>query len=309
MDRNRLTQNLGLKIGSVAVALLLWFHIATEKETYERTLEVPLLVVGVASGQVIAEEIPATQQILFRGKGKRLLTLPWRDIWVEVDATDIRSRGTFTLGVENVHFPEGLRLEVAEVLLPNRVTIVLDNRISMRLPVQPHMDVEAASGYTLVGVASSDPDSVTLTGPESKIRQISFVEVDTFRMRRRLRSPIEREVAVISPSIYNLTIEPVVVYVRWDVQQLGERTFPEIPVQFTGTDNPERYLATPRTASVTVGGGEKLLEGLRAEDISLILDLQGQRPDGLTSIEPRVELPGGISFLSMEPRFFRVTEF
>ncbi len=308
MKRSRLTTNTGLKIGSLTVALLLWFHIATEKDSYERTVEIPLQVVGIAEGYVIADEIPATWPVRFRGNGKRLLTLPLRDLAVRVDASDIRSRGSLTLGVENVIYPEALDLEVLEVLPPDQILIRVDRLEQVRLPVKTPAEIQAASGYTRVGEIVAIPDSVTLSGPARDLGRLASVEIDTLRLRR-VRDPVDIEVPVLIPLIYNITVEPAIVRIIQDIQELGERIFEDIPITFIGTDRPERFLAEPRSASVTVQGGTRLLETLTREDIRLLLDMRQIFPDGLTLVEPRIELPRGITLKLLEPPFFRVTEY
>ncbi len=308
MDRCRLKTNTGLKIGSLTVALLLWFHIATEKDSYERTVEIPLQVVGIAEGSVIADEIPATWPVRFRGSGKRLLILPWRDLAVRVDASDIRSRGSLTLGIDNVIYPEALDLEVLEVLPPEQILIRLDRLEQVRLPVITPVEIQMAPGYTRVGEVRAVPDSVTITGPARDIGRLSWVETDTLKIRR-VREPIDVEMPVLITSIYNITVEPAVVRIVYDIQDLGERVFENIPITFIGTDRPERFLAEPRSASVTVQGGTGLLEALNREDIELLLDMSLILPDGLTLVKPRIVLPQGITLKVLEPPLFRVTEY
>lgn len=311
MDSSRLKENMGLKVGSLAVALLLWFHIATEKDTYERILDIPIHVVGLPVDLVVSMELPHSAQVRFQGRGKRLLTLPWRDVQVIVDASDIGSRGTRTrvLDVESVHYPEGPDLQVLGIVTPEQITIETDRLVRLRLPVVPRMQIQIDQGYTRVGSESAVPDTVTLTGPELRLRRLSYVETDTFRRRRLASDPIDQEVEIQVPPIYNLTVEPSVVRIVQDIQRLGVRTFSEVPVIFKGTDQPNRYLAQPPTASVTISGGIKVLETLTLDDISLILDMSRQRPDGLTPLIPRLELPPGISCVSLDPERFRVTEY
>jgi len=308
MSSRIFTHNTGLKLGALAVAFLLWFHIATEKGGYERTFEVPLVVDGVRPGYLIAEEYPSTAQVRFRGSGKRLLSLPWRDVFVLVDASDIRSRGTRTLGIENVRYQESSDLQVLEIVSPERITIEVDRLVSVRLPVSVVMNIEVAAGHAQVGQYRVEPDSVTVSGPESQVRRLTAVFTDTVRVRR-LRRPLDREVLLHLPDIYNIQVEGQTARVGVDIQQIGERTFPGVPVELIGTARQGRYLAQPRTAQVTVSGGVRVVEALEVDQIRLVIDLGGATPDGLTPLEARVELPEGITLIRMDPPQFRVTEY
>ncbi len=308
MKSRLLTHNPGLKVGAMAVALLLWFHITTERSGYERTLGVPLVVDGVRAGYVIAEEVPSTAQVRFRGRGKRLLSLPWRDVFLLVDAEGIRSRGTRTLGIENVRYQESSDLQVVEIVNPERITIEVDRLASARLPVSAVMEIEVAAGHTQVGEIRVVPDSVTVSGPESKVLRLTAVYTDTVRVRR-LRRPLDREVLLRLPDIHNIRMEGRTVRVGVDIQQIGERTFPGVAVELIGTTRQGHYLAQPRAAQVTVSGGVRVIEALVPEQIRLLIDLGGQAPDGLTPLQPRVELPEGITLIRIDPPQFRVTEY
>ena len=311
MDYGKITENMGLKVGALAVALLLWFHIATEKDTYDRILEVPIQVEGVPSDLIISAELPLTVQVRFHGRGKNLLTLPWRDVRVFVDASDILTRGIRPrrLNLSNVKYPDGPDLTAVEILEPDQITIETDRFVSMRLPVMARMDIQVAGGHTFVGTVEVVPDSVTVSGPGSFLNDLLFVETDTLRSRRRVRELVDQEVAIRNFSIFNLSIEPSLVRLVQDVQPLGERTFTEIAVRFDGRGNTDRYLAQPQNARVTVSGGVRLLEKLTEEDIRLILNLNMFRPDVQTPLTPRVELPEGITLLLLDPQQFRVTEY
>ena len=320
MDRIRLTHNAGLKLGALAVAMLLWFHIATEKDAYERVFEVPLIVEGIPGGQIIAEEVPTTALVRFRGQGKQLLFLPWRDVYVSVDASAIRSRGTRSLRLENVRYQESSALEAVEVVSPDQVTIEVDRRATVRLPIRPNLDVQVAPGHIQVGMARVQPDSVTVSGPESRIRRLTHIETDTLQVQRSRRL-VDREVRIVRPDIHNLRLEVEVARITLDVQLLGQRTFEGVAVELEGMSGGGRYLAQPRTARVTVSGGVRVLEGLTDEVIRLVINLAarfvdillhrlaGRTPDGLTPYDPLVELPEGITLFRVDPPQFRVTEY
>jgi len=194
MDYGKITENMGLKVGALAVALLLWFHIATEKDTYDRILEVPIQVEGVPSDLIVSAELPLTAHVRFHGRGKNLLILPWRDVQVVVDASDILTRGTRPrrLNLSNVRYPEGPDLTVVEILEPDQITIETDRFVSMRLPVVARIDIQVAGGHTFVGTVEVVPDSVTVSGPGSFLRDLVFLETDTLRSRRRVKELIDQ---------------------------------------------------------------------------------------------------------------------
>ena len=63
--------NIVLKASAIALALLLWVHVATNK-TYEYQLNLPLKVVNVPKGLVLVSETPSIVAIKVRATGKQL---------------------------------------------------------------------------------------------------------------------------------------------------------------------------------------------------------------------------------------------
>ncbi|MCK4352799.1 hypothetical protein KAW65_05260 [candidate division WOR-3 bacterium] len=72
--QKRITANLGLKIFSLLIALLLWFYVMTER-VYEKTLIIPLSFVNLSENLSFAEQPPKSVKVRIRGKGKELIRL------------------------------------------------------------------------------------------------------------------------------------------------------------------------------------------------------------------------------------------
>ena len=69
-----LFQNFWFKLVAVVMALLLWFHVATDK-MYDHTDSFPLEILNVPDPLILAEELPHQVSVTIRGKGKDLLKL------------------------------------------------------------------------------------------------------------------------------------------------------------------------------------------------------------------------------------------
>lgn len=72
--RAKLFGNLGWKIGALALSLLLWFHIATEK-TYEKTFDAKIEITRLGDSLEVQAVEPSAARISFIGTGKQLLQL------------------------------------------------------------------------------------------------------------------------------------------------------------------------------------------------------------------------------------------
>jgi hypothetical protein len=301
MTRSRITRDLGLRAVAILSALLLWFHLATERDGFERVMAVPLTLSGVPADQVVVDPVPAQVQVRFRGNGKQLLLLTWRHKAVVVDVSGVRTRRTLTLDLSQVRYPEGRELAAVEIVAPLEITVELDRASTVVRTVGPVLELGTAAGYTRVGPTAALPGSVAVSGPRSRIERLTIIWTDTLRLDR-VRTPVEQEVPLQLPGLRSVRIVQ-------DIQPIVEQSFAEIPVRLLGTGGRNRYLAQPRTARVTVSGGSHLIEALTGDQVRLFIDVRSEAADGLTPLVPRVELPTGITLLKVEPSTFRVTEY
>jgi len=77
--KNILARNLGWKIVALLLALVLWFHLATEK-IYEKTFEAKLLGEKVAANLFVDEISPPVVDVSVSATGKQLLKLSLADV-------------------------------------------------------------------------------------------------------------------------------------------------------------------------------------------------------------------------------------
>ena len=109
--------HLGLKLLSLAMALLLWMVVSGE-ETVERGLRVPLELQQVPAGLELTGEVPTTVDLRVRGPSGTLGRLAAGDIVAVLDlrgATE--GRRLFPLTMEQVRVPFGV--EVVQVSPPS----------------------------------------------------------------------------------------------------------------------------------------------------------------------------------------------
>jgi YbbR domain-containing protein len=122
------------------------------------------------SGDVVSQI-----HLVLRGPGPMLSRLTGGDLPVILDMGEVSntSQYTFTISRRNVALPSGVSLERAE---PAQIRVRLEPRISRAVPV--HARLENVPPGMRVASVTVDPPSLTLVGPESRVRSIERVETD-----------------------------------------------------------------------------------------------------------------------------------
>jgi len=216
-----LFENLGLKLASLLLALLLYAHVVTEQER-ESIVLIPIAAVGLADSLTSVGELPPRVAVKVRGKWKDLIRLSLTRPFLSIDLAGAKP-GTFQTSITADDIsrraipPELARLvSVTEVRDPRSVDLAIEPKATRSLPVRARVVGRPAPGYVLVREPAVEPDSVQVVGPAKLIREIDTlytVAVDITGERER----IQRLVALALPAnVANLETRRCVVTIRID---------------------------------------------------------------------------------------------
>jgi YbbR domain-containing protein len=103
--RDKLFSNLGWKVAAFLLALVLWFHVATEK-IYEKTFPVNIQVVGLRRNLQIESIEPPSMAISTVANGKQLLQLMLSGgLRAYIDLSEIYAPGQYeyTINLADLH--------------------------------------------------------------------------------------------------------------------------------------------------------------------------------------------------------------
>ncbi|KAA3619408.1 MAG: YbbR-like domain-containing protein [Calditrichaeota bacterium] len=267
------TKHLKIKLVCFGIALIFWFFIVTANDyTYE--VEVRLQVTDIPVGKIIVNEIPQNVKIKLGGEGKYLFSLLFfEDATVKLDLSEVDVERELVIQPAMVDLPRlSQSMEVQSILHPTSVKIVLDDLINKKVPVSHQIICEPLDGYTLIGNIKLLPDSITLSGPKSRLVQIDKIETEPRSLTRQSSAfggKIELKKFPLNSRIRMETIE---INYSADVQKLLQFEFREIPIQVLNTPRRTEVIPLPSSATVTVIGGENYLLSLKPENFYLFVD-------------------------------------
>ena len=289
-------RHIGLKLLSVAIAVLLWMVIAGE-ETVERGLRVPLELQQFPTGLELLGEVPTTADVRVRGPSGTLSRVSPGDIVAVLDLRGAREGARlFHLTPEQVRAPFGV--EVIQVTPPT-VAVTFEKTASRNVPIKPATEGKPAAGY-MIGKSTAEPPTVEVVGPESAIRRVTEALTEPVSIAGALR-PVQETVTVG-------TLDPAV---RVKTQRTARVTVQILPAPLEQTlrDRPVHYrnlaaglMATfiPSEVDVTLRGSREALARIRPDDATAFVDLpnlgageytltvsaESSRDAGVARIEP-----------------------
>lgn len=180
--REKLTNNLGLKALSVALAIFAWFMVVdVVNPLVETSLEVPV--------EIINEEILTKANLTYEVVGKKTVTVTYAvrsrdrfristgDLYAYADLADLYDvTGSIPVNVEVSREIRSM-IDGTVSTKPGVVHIQTEELQRKKFDVIPHINGEAEEGYD-VGTVTVRPQYIYVTGPVSVVGQISSVGVE-----------------------------------------------------------------------------------------------------------------------------------
>ncbi len=288
------------------MAALFWFAVATEND-YSYDVDAPIFLTNLPAHKIIVSEVPATAKVRFAGKGKALLALLfYRNLFIELDLSHLRHAAEIELSPTMVQLGRrGIPVTATQVLSPHTVFVKLGSLKEKVVPIKPAVEIQTPPGYTLVGEARIEPDSMVISGPEEFVKSLRAVRTVP-REFHNVRQGFAEEIALQAfPDSMKIEMPFKSARLSVDVQKLIELNLQEIPVRVRNVPAHLKVTAVPSTVALTVEGGERVLMRLQREDISAYIDY-AHLPAGIAGHALAIETPPGVRHRNVRPGLFKL---
>jgi YbbR domain-containing protein len=171
----RLTQNIGLKVTCVLLAILLWIALVGEEEL-STSITAPIEYRNLPKDLEISSDVINSLHLEVRGPQRRLTSSNLSDAAAVLDLSSVNKPGerTFTIDGSNLHLPVGVALHRA---IPAQLRLRFDETIARDVLVQIRYAGAPMVGYR-VARQDSYPDVLQVIGPKGRVQQVQYAETD-----------------------------------------------------------------------------------------------------------------------------------
>lgn len=174
MLRKYVFHNVGLKLFSLFIAVLLWLAVAHDPRA-EIAVTVPIEFQHVPENLEISSEIIPQAQIRVRGPARTIRELAHSDIHPVIDLSGVTAgERTFDLSVKQIQLPHDA--EVVQIV-PTQFRVSFDRRAQREIEVRPRVIGTFAAGFR-ISHTSADPVTITIVGPEKRVNAIDSAITD-----------------------------------------------------------------------------------------------------------------------------------
>jgi YbbR domain-containing protein len=172
--RKYVFHNFGLKLLSLAVAVLLWMAV-TRDPVAEVALNVPVEFHNAPEHLEISSETIPQVMVRVRGPVREVRVLTPSEVHAVIDLANVQpGERTYDLSPRRINVPDTLQVVQA---VPSQIRINFDKRATRQVEVKPRVIGTFASGYRIEKVTPI-PQLVTIVGPATHVNGVESAITD-----------------------------------------------------------------------------------------------------------------------------------
>ncbi len=278
-----------LKTTALALGLLLWFHVATEK-TYDYRLQLPVEEVVLDKDLALSVAPPESLTVTVSATGKQLLRQKWRDRGLKIIASQLKpGEQQLPLSTSNTFLiSPSADVSLDEVVSPTTITLNIDRLAKTTVHVIPEIIFQPDEGFAVAGASKAVPPEVTLTGPYSVISKVNGV----FTAKKELvglRNSLDLTLPLALPQGYGLSLDPDSVTIAIRVVPVKTRVFENVPVVIYNSPPNSTIEAQPDAIRIELTGPPQDIDLLNVN--ALIASADYSRVDGAGRAPLKIDCP------------------
>lgn len=295
-------RNTDIRLVSLLLAVLLWFHAVTER-TYRVAVRCPVTVRNIPSGWMLTNR-GVGANCLITATGKEIIAMRIAPPSITVDAANRQiKRMTVDLDRAAVRYPYGIVPRSVE-FTPGQLAIAFDREEARQVRVVADIRGLPADGFLVADSVTVSPAAVEVRGPQRLLETLDSVYTQPLPVDGQAE-PLERWLRLALPDTVFSATSPETVLVRVPFEKAGERLFRNVPIRLANRGTGYLVSFSPGTVDVVVAGPQPALAAAGAADVIAVIDLRGLER-GRYRLQATIELPERLELLTASPRDFDV---
>jgi hypothetical protein len=294
------------KIPIIIIALLfsiiLWGSISLSKDYYA-TFDIPLKIVDFPNGYTTGSAIPHKISVKLKGKGWKLASVNFGTESDYIISAGSDSGRKFINISNYLSENQWLSSEMEVIdLYPDTLSFVVEKISEKKVMIIPDYDITFKSGYGIASNTKLIPDSVTLYGPESLLRNIVFAETEKIQLKN-----LDKRYSELKKlkEIFGIEYRNSKALVKIDVQKIIDNNYNEIPVVVTDVPIDRDVVLLPNRITIGIRGGIEVVGKISKDKIFAKIMYRDIVADTTGSVIPSIELPENLSLYYMRPERLR----
>lgn len=294
MGGTLVSSNWYYRLLALFLAVVSWY-LVTGRERVETWVKVKIETAGLAEGLVLRGNPRDSLDVLVRGPKGLIRKIEPGTLVFTLDARKL-AVGSNTIVVDPESIPISKLFEVAEVR-PSKIELDVERRQSKSVPVRMVYQDAASRDYKLS--ATLEPAQVTVSGPETVIRNIKDVPVQPLTLPDETSGKFDPQVNLVLPDQVEASPRTVRAHVQFEMNK--REVAVDVPVRLvyqgkgTATVVPEAVMLRFKAPV------QMLREGAWRGLVDAFVELDKTAAPGRHETTYRVTLPQGCELAAARP--------
>ncbi len=287
-------------IASLILSILVWLSVSMNNE-YAVAIRVPLKVSDLPAYTALSTPIPQTVLVRVRGTGWQLASAYLSTTSsINIDVANFNKRRIIVTSRDlGYSLDFGSSVNVLG-FNPDTVVLALDKISTRKVPVVPDIQVGTRNGFMVVGTPTVSPDSVTVTGASTLVRNLDAWYTQPRRFKRVMNG-IKATIPLSDTLTGIITLGAKYVEVTVNVQQIAEDTYRNIPIKVLNNKDSANILLLPPTVDVTLRGGIGTMSEISPDSLNVLVNYNDLIHSISPRIKPQVKVPPSLQVISVMP--------
>ncbi|HJU12327.1 MAG TPA: CdaR family protein [Candidatus Binataceae bacterium] len=297
--RDRLQENLGLRIISLLLAIGLWIFVNAGQHSSVAPFNIPVSYRGLPPGFVITNPHPDFVKIQLTGPQTLLSLVDPSRLTLKLDLSGVGvGQASFKIGLDSFNVPRGTAVTS---ISPSQIVLDVDKIVFRYLPVHVVTVGTPADGYRITSIETSPP-TVHARAPSKQLAGLSAIATEAVDVTG-LTAGTERVAAVTSVGGM-MRLDPAEVMVKIAVAPvIATKDFRAVPVAVRNSDYQAKL--QPSRINLSLRGPKLDLNKLDLSN-SVFVDADGME-SGTYNVPVQVQLPPGMDLLHIWPDKVKIT--
>ncbi len=240
-------------IGFLVASILIWLLITLSKE-YTTTIGYTVSYIKIPQDKLLQSSPQEEIDIVVKASGFKIISTKFKKKPLVLSANSLnrKSASKYYFLTKNhlnniqKQFISGVQLQE---IIQDTLFLDLGTLKSKKIAIKPVLDINYHVGYDISKALKIEPDSIIISGPESKIDKIKYLETTILKLDD-VKSDFTEKLKIIKPENHkNIKVNEASVTIYGVVEKFTEGSF-QIP--FSVTNLPENLELTTLSKTVEV---------------------------------------------------------
>lgn len=291
----------------IAISLGFWL-LTTLSKTYSTTIAFPIVYQKISQNTLLKEAPLKTLNIFVEATGFKIFSykLLNKPIHLQTNSLQKKSKDLyyFLPKKQKKNITEQLtsKLKIIEII-EDTIFLKINTLETKKIPVQPNLKINYKVGYQLLGDVNLLPDSILVSGPESKLVAIDKIQLNELMLTNVFEDFNQSVLVKTDPSYKDLKFYTKQVKISGKVEQFTERSL-EVPFEIINValSNKDDLTTLTKKVRLTFTVGLTDFENITKEDFLIVCDYRLAKENNLNFLIPKLtKKPNQINNYTITP--------